>query len=420
MSEPTESYRCISCPEIDLANVHDARPSQILPIPHAALHGFPEGRDPRSLTRRRLLQYGVAGFASVYAPRLLRTESVWESAVAAAQTPANNRTLVVLYLAGGQDGLNVVAPGSGADYSAYVAKRPAIHRGQGATVAGLVGSQTVPGTGGTLAFANPTVSTPGGGDNGDATYGFDKLYGDGSGGAGSDLALMPATDYMPPNLSHFTSADYWFGGQLVEPFATGWLGRWLDLYGSPSNPLQGISIGTSLSKTIRTANAPVCAIASLGSLGFSLKPGYGSVGGDATAVDPNAVIAQLAGLPAGAANAHLLQSRATYGEAVDVYNKTRTVSAPVFGAGYPKTGSLSPQLQLAAFLVGANLGTRVITIHWGGFDTHAGQVNVQDPQLKELSRALGAFQDDLAARGVADRVSTLMFSEFGRRVAENA
>ncbi len=68
---PLPDSRCTTCEEIELANVHDARPSQVLPLPNAALAGFPEGRSPHALTRRRLLQFGVAGFASVYASKLL-------------------------------------------------------------------------------------------------------------------------------------------------------------------------------------------------------------------------------------------------------------------------------------------------------------------------------------------------------------
>jgi uncharacterized protein (DUF1501 family) len=120
-----------------------------------------------------------------------------------------------------------------------------------------------------------------------------------------------------------------------------------------------------------------------------------------------------------AGNDHLLQSRQAYGLATSVYDQARALGNPVYGSGYPTTGSLSPQLQLAAFLLGANLGTRVITIHWGGFDTHGNQISQQDPQLKELSLALSAFLADLKARGIDQRVSVLMFSEFGRRVAEN-
>jgi uncharacterized protein (DUF1501 family) len=413
--------RCVECEEIELANVHDARPSQILPIPRMALAGFPEGRSPAALTRRRLLQFGAAGFASVYAPRVLGWESVWESAVADAAGSPPPKALVLLYLAGGQDGLNVIVPSSGTDYAAYVAKRPMIHRGQGPSTSGanaLVGSTIVPGTGGNLAFANPLVSTAGGGDNGNATYGFDLLYGTtGGGGAGSDLALLPAVDYMPPNLSHFTSSDYWFAGDL-NILATGWLGRYLDVYGSPTNPLQGISIGQSLSKALRPAAAPVCTISSLSSLGFRINPGYGGPGGAPSAVDPNAVIAQLAAAAATAGNTHLAHARQSYELATSVYTQTRTLGTPAFGTGYAP-GNLGPQLQLAAFLLGAGLGTRVITIHWGSFDTHGNQLTQQDPQLKELSISLSAFLADLKARNIDDRVSVLMFSEFGRRVAEN-
>jgi uncharacterized protein (DUF1501 family) len=410
--------RCVACEEIELANVRDARPSQMLPIPNMALAGFPEGRSPRALTRRRLLQLGAAGVASVYGSRMLSWESVWESAVAeAAATPAP-RALVMLYLAGGQDGLNAIVPSSGADYSIYAAKRPVLHRGLGPTLGTQIGSQIVPGTGGTLAFANPLVSSKGGGDNGSTSGGFDLIYGDGSGGAGSNLALLPGVDYMPPNLSHFTSSDYWFAGDLGI-HSTGWLGRYLDAYGSATNPLQGISIGPALSKALRTASAPVCAITSLSSVGFRIRPGYGSPGGDPTAVNPNAVMGTLASIPSSPANLHLARARLSYQLATNVYNQTNSLGNPVLGTGYPSTGSLSPQLQLAAFLLGANLGTRVITIHWGSFDTHGHQLSQQDPQLTELSLALSAFLADLKARGIDNRVSVLMFSEFGRRVAEN-
>ena len=409
--------RCVACEEIELANVHDARPSQLMPIPRMALAGFPEGRSPKALTRRRLLQLGAAGFASVYASRLLRWESVWESAVAEAAANPAPRALVLLYLAGGQDGLNAIVPNTGSDNSIYMAKRPTLARVQGPSLGGRVGSQTVPGTGGQLAFANPLVSSTGGGDNGDPAHGFDVIYGDGTGGAGSDLALLPAVDYTPPNLSHFTSSDYWFAGELSSA-STGWLGRYLDAFGSATNPLQGISIGGSLSKALRTASAPVCTINSLTDLGFHLKLAA-ALGGDGSTLDANAIMAELSAIPATPSNAGLARSRLAYQLATEVYNEARALGTPVYGTGYPPKSNLSTQLQLAAFLLAANLGTRVITIHWGSFDTHGQEVAQQDPQLIELSRALSAFLADLKARGIDDRVSVLMFSEFGRRVAEN-
>ena len=380
-----------------------------------AMAGFAGGRTSHELTRRRLMQWGAAGVASVYAPRLLGWQSVWESAVADA-TPMPN-ALVVLYLAGGQDGMNVIVPNSSTDFPLYTQNRPLIGRIQGPSGGGKVGSLPVPGSGGALAFAAPTVSSTGGGDNGNATYGFDTLYGTGDGGAGSNLALLPATDYNPPNLSHFTSQDYWFSGAL-DDLATGWLGRWLDLYGSATNPLQGISIGYSLSKSLLSAQAPVCTISGLDNAGFALDAGGGAQGGNSSAVNPNAVLAALAALPA--ANEPLAYTRNAYGLSIGVQQQVSALSSAPFGTGYPANSDLAYQLQLAAVLLGAGFGTRVITINWGGFDTHGDQISTQDPQLIELSQCLGAFQADLATRGIDGQVATIMFSEFGRRVGDNA
>ena len=415
--------RCTECEELELARVRDELPVQVMPVPHAALDGFPAGRRPRDLTRRRLLQGGMAGLASIYAPKALGWESVWES-VAEAATGQN--CLVMIYLAGGNDGLNTLVPAGGADYSSYVAKRPVLSRGQGATSGGRVGSQPLAGAGGAqLAFSNVVVSTGGGGDNGDASFGFDVLYGDGSGGAGSNLAVLPAVDVPNYSLSHFDNSDVWFSGS-TSASTTGWLGRWIDRNGSATNPLQAISIDNALSKAIRTQVNPVCAIPSLSALGFTMNAsgGYASPSGDASHVDINARMRELSAFPPGdPANLPLARSRGTFGIAVDAYQAGKALGPLPAPVGYPanatSSSSLSGKLRLAAHLLGANLGTRVITIHWGGFDTHGGQLAAQDPQLTELSRALGAFQADLATRGIEQNVSTMVFSEFGRRVAEN-
>lgn len=422
-------YRCIECEELQLARVSDQRPSQVLPVPAAALDGLPEGRDSGALSRRRLLQGGVAGFASVYGSKLLGFQEVFEAAVAQA-APSDQNCLVLLYLAGGNDGLQLAVPGSGiaGDYNAYVAARTALHRDVGASTSGRVGSQPIPGCGNTLNWANTVVSTPGtggiAGDNGSSTWGFDTLYGNGLGGSGSDLAILPAVDYTPASLSHFDSADYWFAGAL-QGLSTGWLGRWVDNNGTEANPLQAVSIDTALSKAIRTAKHPVCAISPqqsglAPSLKFSMRTnaGYDSPPTGGSNADLNAEMDALAATAAG--NPDLARARNTYGLAVDVAATQATINQGSAPVTYPDpTSRLQRSLQLAARILGANLGTRIITIHWGSFDTHGSQLQGQDPQLAELSRALGAFKADLAARGVEQKVATLAFSEFGRRVAEN-
>ena len=126
------------------------------------------------------------------------------------------------------------------------------------------------GTGGTLGVREQLVSAAGADRNGDA-LGFDTLYGDGTGGAGSDLAIFPAADYTPPNRSHFESRDFWFAGSLAQ-LQTGWLGRWLDTYGSHDEPAAGgLARRQPAQKQIRTATAPVCALEGLQGVGFDVR-----------------------------------------------------------------------------------------------------------------------------------------------------
>jgi uncharacterized protein (DUF1501 family) len=405
-SHEIAALRCADCARSDSA-VTDLRPSSTVEIPMQALAGFPDGvpRARRGVNRRAFLRGGAVGLASIYSLSHMSWESVWDAAAAQAAGPMQ-KSLVCIYLNGGNDGLNAIVPVASTQYAAYLAARGNIARALGPTVAGKVGTTVMPGTGGTLAFANPLVS--GTGNNGDVK-GLDTLFGDGSGGAGSDLAIFPATDYTPSDLSHFESRDYWFAGEL-QMAQTGWLGRWLDAYGSTSNPLQAISLDTSLSKQIRSSQAPVCAIDGLSSTAFQIP----NVSGNS-----NAAIGQLAAVATDPSNLALSRARGTYGETVQVSSKLAGLTAGQAAPGYPVNSELSTKLQLAATLLGAGLGTRVITIDWGSFDTHGDEVASQDPQLAVLSRALAAFKADLSTRAIEQNVVTMVFSEFGRRIASN-
>lgn len=399
-----EAIRCADCARSD-SLVRDLDPVDAMPITAEAVAGFPDGV-PRSkgMDRRQFLRTGAIGVASVYAAGRIDWTRAFEAAVAEGASPANQ--LVMIFLNGGNDGLNTVVPL--AEHAAYSAKRPQLARVLGPTAGGRVGTTVMPGTGDALGWANVGVS--GVGNNGD-TRGFDTLWGDGSGGAGSDLAVWPAADYTPANRSHFDSRDYWFAGAL-QKMATGWLGRWLDLYGSPDNPLQAVSLDSSISKQIRTAKAPVSAVRSLNGVDFRVD------GVSTSTVNTTEQMAPLSLVPAGAGNVDLARTREVFGRTVQVSRSLRTLAGAPAGGGYPNS-NLSQRLQLAATLLAANLGTKVVTIDWGSFDTHGGQLASQDPQLTTLSRALAAFQADLVARGIENRVMTVVFSEFGRRVESN-
>ena len=274
--------RCIECEEIELARVRDERPAQALPIPYAALDGFPAGRSAADLTRRRLLQWGVAGVASIYGAKALGFEQVWES-VAHAQTAPEQKALVVVYLAGGNDGLNVLVPTPGRRLQRVHARRGPRSTADRALRPRTASARPCCPERAAERWRSPTSSCP---RTAAATTrprastspapaatasGFDTLYGDGSGGAGSDLAVMPAVDAKQYNLSHFDNSDIWFRASNDENIKTGWLGRWLERYGSDTNPLQAVSIDTALSKAIRTSAKPVCAIPSLPMGGFTMN-----------------------------------------------------------------------------------------------------------------------------------------------------
>ena len=400
------ALRCADCARADSADP-DASPVDLLPIPVDALAGFPDGvPQTRGYDRRRFLRNGVVGFASIYAAQALNWTSAFEAAVAEGAVGPGNQ-IVMLYLNGGLDGLNCVVPATTANYNAYQAARPTLYRALNApSVAGRVGSTPVAGTGGELSFANLVVS--GTANNGD-TKGLDTLWGNGLGGAGSDLAYLPGMHFLPANGSHFDATDYIFAGNL-QRLATGWLGRWLDLYGSSANPLQAISIGSSLSKQIRTASAPVCSVPTAFN-GFRFD-----VAGVGSNANVNQEVSRLAAIPASTAG--LARSRSVFGTTVSVSNQLGGTSQPGPNADYPAS-SLSDRLKTAATLLAANLGVKVVTIDWGSFDTHGSQGTAMDPQITTLSRALAAFKNDLAARGIEQRVITVVFTEFGRRVGEN-
>jgi len=404
-----EAQRCADCERSDSA-VTDLSPSQALAIPATALARL-ENAAGGGLTRRRALQHGVAGVAAVYAATQLPWSRVFEAARAEGAA-GMQRSVVLIYLQGGADSLNMFVPDDGA-YTAYAAHRKlgqaaGIARVQGAPSGpGQVGTTPMGGSGGSLAFANPLVS--GAGRNG-SSVGLDTLYGDG--GPTSDLAIFPAADYNPPNRSHFESRDYWFAGAL-EQLSTGWVGRWLDRHGSRLNPLQAVSLDSSLSKQLRSSLAPVCALDGLNGIDFAMNDGRGG------SIVANPQLAQLAKLPASSRNAALRRSRGVYGLTVDVSRQVGGLHVGSTTAPYPSGSGLSERLRMAATLLSAGLGTRFVTIDWGSFDTHGDQVSAQDPQLAELSAALAAFQADLRRRAIEDKVITLVFSEFGRRVDSN-
>ena len=143
-------------------------------------------------------------------------------------------------------------------------------------------------------------------------------------------------------------------------------------------------------------------------------------GDDAAKRASRAAIDDVARMERGTDDALLGFLRRSTLAAYDSSKRLEQLAQPSGNSKYPNFG-LAKRLELIAQIIKAGFGTRIYYTSLDGFDTHANQLaSLPRGEVTELSDSLAAFHSDLAAAGQADRVAVLSFSEFGRRVAENA
>jgi uncharacterized protein (DUF1501 family) len=225
------------------------------------------------------------------------------------------------------------------------------------------------------------------------------------------VATFPAIGYEHPDESHFVSRHYYEIGQIDVHEKAGWLGRYIDVAGDDENPLQGLSMDGILSPTLATRYKPVAAISSVGP--FEMR----SRAGAPFETELHASFARFGSLPSD--SSALLQVRQAAAE-------TERVRAEL-GVPVPFTSPVPyPQTEFAAKLAGLadfierGLPMRVVTMRAPGhYDTHADEAAPLTQGLSETCAGILAFQRDLEARGLDDRVMIEMWSEFGRRPEEN-
>ena len=340
------------------------------------------------LDRRRFLARSLGLALSVYGATRLPIPALEEGIARAAA--ATDRVLVTVFLEGGADALSLLYP---AGDPLYRKLRPKL---------------ALPAAAG-RAFAeddrlhwHPSLAP------------LEELHREGK------VSVLPAVGYTHPDQSHFTSRHFWEVGATDTGLRTGWLGRYLDRAGSPDNPLQGLSLDGSLQPSLATARVPVAALAGPDDYTFWAPGVWGDVEermletlaalGAAGAASPDPALRTAGSV---AAQADVLRRRlAPFAEADGNYG------TPV---PYPKSGSDFPaRLQGLAAMLAAGLPLRCVALEAPGqYDTHADQAQGLSDALKLTSSSLLAFQRDLEARGLADRVLTLVWSEFGRRAEEN-
>jgi uncharacterized protein (DUF1501 family) len=222
--------------------------------------------------------------------------------------------------------------------------------------------------------------------------------------------------YADADQSHFTSRHYWEVGATNPGLRTGWLGRYLDRVGSAGNPLQGLSLDGELAPSLATGRVPVAALRGAGEYSFWAPGVWGEV--NDRMLDAIGRI--------GAVRRRGDSALRTAGEVAVQSDTLRRQLAPFKGGAaspvaYPKHESEFPErLAGLAALLAAGLPLRVVALNaYGMYDTHSEQPEQLAEGLKVTSESLLAFQRDLEARGLADRVLILVWSEFGRRAEEN-
>ena len=293
------------------------------------------------------------------------------------------RILVVVQLSGGNDGLNTVVPYTDETYRKL---RPSLALGDGGVlkIEGGIG-------------LHPSLS------------GFSTLL------ENRQLAILQGIGYPNPNRSHFESMDIWHSARTqADQRKLGWLGRAFDGraadFAAAGDP-PAMHLGEEVQPLALSArDVPSPSIRSLDQ--FKLE-----TGGDERL---RTAIQTAASAPRASANDLLkfVQTRTT--SALEVSRRIEASGQNYkTSVSYPGT-PLAEKLKRIAQLIDAGLGTRVYYVALDGFDTHSDQAAAHAGLLQQLGGALAAFAEDLQAHGQLDRVATLVFSEFGRRVDENA
>jgi uncharacterized protein (DUF1501 family) len=345
------------------------------------------------VTRRTVLKgAGAAAALQVLAPFLAR--AAWGDV-----DPrfASRRRLVVIDLGGGNDGLNMVVPRTGTHRAVYEQVRP------------------------TIKLPVPSLLPLDRGGPDDGSLGLHPSLGfvHGLYGAGR-VAVVQGVDYPSHNYSHFVSNDIWQAGNPANAGDSGWLGRHLDRTGVAAGELRAVGIGGTLPHALRGGTYSGTQVNSLVETQFS--EGTTPLGNAR-----HAAYGDFSLHPVGEALRH------AYG---DVCAGVVALDRATRGLSAPAPGGLADQLMTARTLLAADLGVEVVFVSTGGYDTHANQLNLQAARLADLDQALEAFflgtkagaavVDSAGApvgplpSWLADETLVMTFSEFGRRIGENA
>ncbi len=320
------------------------------------------------IKRKEFLQIGSLASASLMMPKFLKafeTKSL---------VPPGNKVLVVLQLSGGNDGLNTVIP---IRNDIYYKSRP--HLGIQKDKALQLTDE---------AGINPALPF------------FKDLFDEGN------LGIMNSVGYPNPDRSHFRSMDIWqSASNSNEYISTGWLGRYLDAQCSGcEKPTQALEIDDVLSLALKGEKIKGLALRNPKTLYSSSNEKYFK---QINAVHENEepVVDYL-----------YKTLSETLNSADYIYEQSRLRPS---SQSYPATG-LGKNLQTISSLILSDINTKVYYVSIGSFDTHVNQENQQKRLFTELNDAINSFVTDMKNNHRFEDVAIITFSEFGRRVSQNA
>ncbi len=332
-----------------------------------------------SCSRRDFMTRSAAAIgAGVILPMFLRETDVAmaANAVAGSLQAHPERILVVLELSGGNDGLNTVIPYTNDDY--YRA-RPTL----------AIQPNNVRKVSDEFGFHN---NLPG----------WERLFKDGN------MAVVHGCSYPNPNRSHFESMKFWHTGVPNAPETRGWLGRFADTY--QPEPISSYMINVAKEQSAAVGaniHSPVV---------FDDPERFGRQG----SAEEREIFAELSRKRNSEWNPSLEFVRGIASTAESSSEFIRHSCAEYKTKADYGYGDVGLDLKKIVALIGANSPARIFYTNFGSFDTHVSQASAHTGLFNQAGDAVHAFINDLNRIGRADDVSLLIFTEFGRRVQENA
>jgi uncharacterized protein (DUF1501 family) len=339
-------------------------------------------------TRREFLRLGLGSSALLACGATVPTFLANSATALAGQQAKGNKgnILVVLQLDGGNDGLNTVIPYKDPDYKKH---RPRLQQPE----------QQLHKLDDRMALHS-------------ALAGLAKLHQD------QKLAVVQSVGYPNPNRSHFESMAIWHTARVKPEASTpGWLARRLDQQAQNGGDAPALHIsGSLLPQSLYGSQRQVPSLLTLEQ--FRRRLGVPASAGPQEQRDAlDRIAAQGRGRDGSLLQFVERSTVLTYASSARLEGALKDQAT---GSGYPEFYGLARRLKLVAQLIKAGLGTSIYYTELGGFDTHANQQFQHANLLRELGDSVKAFVEDLAKAGEAERVLVLVFSEFGRRLTENA